>query len=643
MNTSPHSPKKKAYMMWLVLSVSLLLSCLIWLILFQYIHHDAEERFRQEAEFSLKKIQHAIAQYDYAAMASMPLFSDASSTYHQWRKLYPQTKLAENFPGIQELGFVWLIDAAQRQSLEAQLKHDISLDFQIHPPGARSQYGVVIASESTLKNTPSRLGYDMLSNQTFAQAMNQARDTGKMTLSAPVHSAPNTTQSPPADFLMFHPIYQAHALTDTVEGRRQAIAGYTYIPFQAALLMHSVLGDQVDHISFELYDDTRAPHHTLLYRSPKAQENPHAAKFTLDKSFYVGGRVWRGHFFSTAQFAFGANTYTPVLVGLAGIFCNLLLLLTFSLYRKNHALREGQSQFFEKIFNHAPLAILMANEDGAIVSVNKLFERMFGYPSREIVGRKVEILLPVALHHQHEHLRHQYLQNPTNRAMGSGRELYGVAKDGHHIAIEVGLSQIQQGNHHYVLAVIIDISTRKQLEQERAAMDEKIREMAYHDALTGLPNRRQLMEGLSLALAQARLHQTYGGLLFIDLDKFKALNDTLGHDAGDQLLIQVACRLRECVREVDTVARLGGDEFIALFPALTSDKSTSQGLLEKLSRRILCALNQPYTLNDAPYHITPSIGATVFTGDDDADSIFRQADDLMYEAKHAGKNTLRLD
>lgn len=117
MNTSPHSPKKKAYMMWLVLSVSLLLSCLIWLILFQYIHHDAEERFRQEAEFSLKKIQHAIAQYDYAAMASMPLFSDASSTYHQWRKLYPQTKLAENFPGIQELGFVWLIDAAQRQSL----------------------------------------------------------------------------------------------------------------------------------------------------------------------------------------------------------------------------------------------------------------------------------------------------------------------------------------------------------------------------------------------------------------------------------------------------------------------------------------------------------------------------------------------
>ena len=77
MNTSPHSPKKKAYMMWLVLSVSLLLSCLIWLILFQYIHHDAEERFRQEAEFSLKKIQHAIAQYDYASMASMPLFREA--------------------------------------------------------------------------------------------------------------------------------------------------------------------------------------------------------------------------------------------------------------------------------------------------------------------------------------------------------------------------------------------------------------------------------------------------------------------------------------------------------------------------------------------------------------------------------------
>ncbi|WP_243021865.1 putative bifunctional diguanylate cyclase/phosphodiesterase, partial [Simplicispira sedimenti] len=177
-------------------------------------------------------------------------------------------------------------------------------------------------------------------------------------------------------------------------------------------------------------------------------------------------------------------------------------------------------------------------------------------------------------------------------------------------------------------------------DRKRAAQE--IERLAFYDALTSLPNRRLLLDRLQrLLLSGQRTHQ-HGALLFIDLDNFKDLNDTLGHDMGDQLLIQVATRLSASVRECDTVARFGGDEFVVLLEGLDQDAQAASRQAEAVARKLLMALNQPFELAGQQHYSTPSIGLTLFGPErQSVDELLKRADLAMYEAKAAGRNTHR--
>ncbi|MBK9572152.1 MAG: EAL domain-containing protein [Rhodoferax sp.] len=176
--------------------------------------------------------------------------------------------------------------------------------------------------------------------------------------------------------------------------------------------------------------------------------------------------------------------------------------------------------------------------------------------------------------------------------------------------------------------------------QKQAA--DQIHRLAFYDALTGLPNRRLLIEQLKKAVQINVRHGLRGALLFIDLDNFKTLNDTLGHDVGDVLLQQVAKRLVECVREADTVARLGGDEFVVVLEDLDVDVLEAAAEADAVGQKILNALNAPYQLAGREHRSSPSIGVTLFGAQDHGvDELLKQADLAMYQAKGAGRNTLR--
>lgn len=178
---------------------------------------------------------------------------------------------------------------------------------------------------------------------------------------------------------------------------------------------------------------------------------------------------------------------------------------------------------------------------------------------------------------------------------------------------------------------------------ERKRAEEEIERLAFYDALTGLPNRRLLLNRLEHTIAVCLRKQQRGALLFIDLDNFKDLNDTQGHDIGDLLLTQVAQRLVAVVRDADTVARFGGDEFVVMLDGLCADVSTATAQAETVAEKLLRALNTPYTLGAAPHYSTPSIGITLF-GDErhSVDELLKRADLAMYQAKAAGRNTQRL-
>jgi len=177
---------------------------------------------------------------------------------------------------------------------------------------------------------------------------------------------------------------------------------------------------------------------------------------------------------------------------------------------------------------------------------------------------------------------------------------------------------------------------------ERKRAEAKIERLAFYDALTGLPNRRMLADRLQYALATMGRDKTHGALLFIDLDNFKDLNDSQGHDVGDMLLQEVAKRLLACVREADTVARLGGDEFVVMLQGLEGDAGQATALVEQIGRKILETLNQPHFLGALEHHSTPSIGVTMIQDQrQSVDELLKQADLAMYESKAAGRNTLR--
>ncbi|WP_019868060.1 bacteriohemerythrin [Methylovulum miyakonense] len=277
--------------------------------------------------------------------------------------------------------------------------------------------------------------------------------------------------------------------------------------------------------------------------------------------------------------------------------------------------------------------MMVTDADNVILQVNKAFTDITGYSAEEIVGKD-----PRILHSGREGQEFFTAMWESVHETGAWHgEIWNRRKNGEiypqYLTITAVKDQEGVVTHH--VGTLTDITLRKSAE-------EKIERLAFYDPLTNLPNRRLLQDRLKSALASSFRHGRKGALLFIDLDNFKTLNDTLGHDMGDLLLQQVAERLVLCVREVDTVARLGGDEFVVMLEELGSSPTEAAKQAETIGNKILATINQPFKLVAHSYHSTPSIGITLFNGHDHSvDDLLKQADIAMYQAKMSGRNALR--
>lgn len=200
---------------------------------------------------------------------------------------------------------------------------------------------------------------------------------------------------------------------------------------------------------------------------------------------------------------------------------------------------------------------------------------------------------------------------------------------------EITLSKIETSKQESLLHITIRNITEKK-DSER-----KIRNQAYQDSLTGLPNRNLFVDRLNQAIAFASRNECYGAVLFLDLDNFKYINDSLGHAMGDSLLIQVAQRIKGAVRAQDTIARFGGDEFVVLIPASFNSIQPATYKVRRIAEKIRTIISQPFMLEDKEFHITPSIGASIFPeNSSDLEDILKHADTAMYQAKNQGKNAI---
>lgn len=277
--------------------------------------------------------------------------------------------------------------------------------------------------------------------------------------------------------------------------------------------------------------------------------------------------------------------------------------------------------------------LMITDAENKILKVNKAFSAITGYSDEEVVGKSPSILASG----RHDASFFSAMWDTLDKTGHWTGEIWNRRKSGDIYPENLTISAVKADNGivtNYV-GTFTDTSMMK-------AAAEEIQQLAFYDSLTQLPNRRLLMDRLKHALATIGRSGRQGAVLFLDLDHFKVLNDSLGHDIGDLLLQQVASRLTACVREGDTVARLGGDEYVVVLEDLSEQSLEAAAQTETIANKILAALNQPYQLNEHEHHITPSIGIALFNNHQiTIEELLKQADIAMYQAKKAGRNTMR--
>lgn len=286
---------------------------------------------------------------------------------------------------------------------------------------------------------------------------------------------------------------------------------------------------------------------------------------------------------------------------------------------------EAQSRLATHVFKHSGEAMLLTSHDNLILEINPAFTHLTGYTLAEVQGKNPKFL---ALGDTLDETYQAMWSAIRDRGHWRG-EIWERHKDGSSFPVRLSISTVRnrRGEIDFHIANFFDISEQK-------AKEEKIHHLAHHDTLTGLPNRLHLGIHLAQTLALAHRNRSEVAVLFIDLDYFKNINDTLGHDTGDGLLVEVATRLRQCVRQSDLVARLGGDEFVVVLGSSGSQK-TIQVLVDKILER----LAQPYEIGRHHLNSSPSIGISRFPHDgDNPDALMKNADTAMYQAKKMGRN-----
>ncbi len=395
------------------------------------------------------------------------------------------------------------------------------------------------------------------------------------------------------------------------------------------------LGRAIHKRSAQIFNDFLSnPNASLWHEAARAASIRSVAAFPLTRAGKVIGGI--------AVYSQDINYFnTDIITLLSGLAADV----SFALDNFDHEYQRQQAEtelaLAASVFETSQEGILITDADKIIVRVNNTFSLLTGYKAEEVIGHSTQILASG----YHDDDFYQAMWEQVNTQGYWQGEMVNRRKDGGTYPEWLTITRVTDKNAqttHYV-GIFVDITDRK-------LNEERIHKLAFYDALTQLPNRRLLIDRLRLALVTSQRSQFFGALMFMDIDRFKILNDTQGHDLGDQLLVEVSKRITHCVREQDTVARFGGDEFVIMLEDLAEDAIAATLFAQRVGNKILHALCQPYLLTHfdsqgytlpIEHHSTASIGLKLFLGTEiNSDDVLKQADMAMYQAKQAGRNTL---
>jgi diguanylate cyclase (GGDEF)-like protein/PAS domain S-box-containing protein len=550
---------------------------------------------------------------------------DANNRLERDRFMVVAGGYVDNRRELRGINWAAYVHGDERAAFEAWVRRQGPPDFTIREPGpdgkltASKQYADYFPlTYITPPSNSSVLGLDFLRFPSRLRALRQAEASGLAIASEPVQLVTGEG----AGVLLFksigtseEPDAQVMLVLDGNEFVRQAMQRADF-----------------DQAAVELADVTDPAAPRALTHSGGVTASDEVFRIALK----YGGRRYLLRFAPTSPALLQAGGWASwsVLTGgllMTGLLAALMLLISGEraqiealVLDRTTRLRDREARL-QAILDNAADAIVTVDRDGMLVSANTATAALFGYPPQSLPGLALSALVPPPAHETLVQLLQRLARDPSGERIQTG-----LHHDGASFPVDVSVSRVLLPHEYLYVCILRDLT-----EQQRSQAD--IHRLAHTDALTGLENRFALNLRLEQQLAHARRMHTPLAVLFIDLDHFKKINDSQGHEAGDKLLVCAANRMRELLRDVDTLARLGGDEFIIVLGGPLTPDSVTQ-----VAVRLVQSLSTPYQLGGANVHSGASVGVAMYPEDgDDSATLLRHADTAMYAAKHEGRGNFQ--
>ncbi|QGZ59145.1 bifunctional diguanylate cyclase/phosphodiesterase [Paraburkholderia acidiphila] len=632
----------------LVLCAALGVTWALW----NHEREAARHELLTQFDFSLgdvvSRIEQRMGTYELLLRGVQSLFAASGEVDRDAFRAYVNTlNLDANFSGIQAIGIIAWVPQTQKAAHITAMQQRGLPGYSIEPEGARENYAPIIQREPYIGANRAAPGFDAWADPVRRRAMEQARDTGMATISGKVRLSVDTDPGADPGFVMYMPVYARGQTPENATEREAQLVGWVYASFRMHDVIASLYGEEPPGLSVSIYDGVESSTDALLYRTSGATPHHVPGELSATEYLVVCGHDWMLKLMARDGFKarFGRDAATLIAITGTGLSLLLALLTRLMMTGRSRALRLASSmtkelrESEEKFRAIADCTVnweIWWSPEGKPRWINSAVEQYIGYTVEECMAMSdfaCTVIYPDDAAYVAPEFRGAQLGS-----RGDNLEFRCVRKDGSLMWLSASWVPITDSKGDF-----IGFRTSGRDITERKIADQRIKELAFYDALTGLPNRTLLLDNLKDAITESARNGTSGALLFIDLDHFKTLNDTLGHDKGDLLLQEVAKRLAASIPAGDTVARVGGDEFVVVVGNLNPVACEAACQTEALGERILAVLGNPYRLDEIDYRSTASIGATVFKGfQASTDDLMKQADLAMYKSKERGRNAVRL-
>ena len=548
-----------------------------------------------------------------------------TTDYLSWAEFHRFVRglqLEQRYPGFKRLDYIyWVTNFGRLSRLEQALQNESYWKtperdyFTIYPAGVREDYFPIYFSEPLTAANKTQIGRDLGVEPVAREAIMSARKTGQVTLMAPLSGQPQN------EINLIYPIYKPDSLTDTENHRESALLGIVGIRFQLDEILDKLLSDHTQqhiNVAVDQLDKKELARH--LY-GPEI--NP-SSRFTQSQTIRIGDQNWR---ISVQPHTVRGGWRSALALFLLLTGLSTTGLLAWNVFLARRAMRAEAEEKFRYVFEAASTPHWLLDEQGLVMDCNQAACDLLGFSSKEELLRHkptdfcptqqpMDVILP---------------QDPLKIAFVKENirfERWQQRRGGELFLVDVSITRVR------VARRILFLETWRDLTEQRKT-DSKIRHLARYDDLTGLANRSHFQEQLALSIEQAHIASRPLALFFIDLDRFKAINDLLGHQAGDEVLQTFTARLQENLVAGEFAARLGGDEFVMLITAPEAGLSTT-----RRAEEILALAEEPILLGEEEYPLSASIGISIFPEDGTTpEELLKHADLAMYRAKLLGKHT----